>query len=495
MSLSQSHPSAASPGAAASAPAPRNGAIRDAGNPHGGSVDRHAILDRQAARESSARTYARWLDIVPVRAAGAEIEAADGRRYLDCLSGAGALALGHNHPEVVAALQQALTDGAMLHALDLATPQKDAFSGALLDSLPAAFRATDPRLHFCGPTGTDAVEAAIKLAQTVTGRQGILSFTGGYHGMTLGSLAASGGVAAKTAVSGIAADVTRLPYPYAYRCPFGIGDQDGTVSARFVERLLDDPKGGVTPPALLLVEVVQGEAGVIPAPHAWLREIRRITAERGILMVVDEVQTGVGRTGKTWAHEASGIVPDAIVMSKAIGGGLPLAVVAYRGEYDGWAPGAHTGTFRGNTLAMVAGATTLGIVARDGLAGRAAQLGERIQDALRAAVGDLPWVGEVRGRGLMLGIELVDPDGEPDALGSLPAATGLGAAVRRDCLERGLIVELGGRDDAVLRLMPPLTLSDGQADRLVTVLAETLRAVGAQASGALRTRSPRPEAA
>lgn len=492
MAPSQPNPSAVSVPEPSRIVASRNG--RFGGSSAG--PDREAILARQGRRESSARTYARWLDIVPIRAAGGEIEAADGRSYLDCLSGAGALALGHNHPEVVAALQRTLADGAMLHALDLATPQKDAFSSALLDSLPAGFRATDPRLHFCGPTGTDAVEAAIKLAQTRTGRQGILSFTGGYHGMTLGALAASGGVAAKSAVSGLAADVTRLPFPYPYRCPFGIGDEQGTVAARFVERLLDDPKGGVVRPALLLVEVVQGEGGVVPAPHAWLREIRRITAERGILMVVDEVQTGVGRTGTTWAHEASGIVPDAIVMSKAIGGGLPLAVVAYRGELDGWAPGAHTGTFRGNTLAMVAGATTLEVVARDGLAARAASLGERIRGELRRAVGDLPWVGEVRGRGLMLGIELVDPDGEPDALGARPPAAGLAAAVRRTCLDGGVIIELGGRADAVLRLMPPLTLSDHQADRLVRVLSETLRAVDPRATGAgSDTAGPRAGAA
>ncbi|MFA4928944.1 MAG: diaminobutyrate--2-oxoglutarate transaminase family protein [Patulibacter sp.] len=484
MPLSQPNPSVVSAGPP-DGDAPRIAASRN------GRVapDRDAILTRQAERESSARTYARWLDIVPVRAAGAEIEAADGRTYLDCLSGAGALALGHNHPEVVAALQRTLASGAMLHALDLATPEKDAFTTALRASLPAGFRATDPKLHFCGPAGTDAVEAAIKLAQTVTGRQGILSFTGGYHGMTLGALAASGGVAAKTAVSGIAADVTRLPYPYPYRCPFGVGAESAAVSARFVERLLDDPKGGVVPPALLLVEVVQGEGGVVPAPHAWLREIRRITAERGILMVVDEVQTGVGRTGTTWAHEASGIVPDAIVMSKAIGGGLPLAVVAYRGEHDGWAPGAHTGTFRGNALAMVAGATTLGIVARDGLAERAAVLGARIRGELDAAVGELPWVGEIRGRGLMIGIELVDPGAEPDAIGSRPAAPALAAEVRRACLDQGVIIELGGRRDAVLRLMPPLVLSDGQADRVVRVLGDALRAVDSRTAQVARPES------
>ncbi|MGE4427179.1 MAG: diaminobutyrate--2-oxoglutarate transaminase family protein [Solirubrobacteraceae bacterium] len=441
--------------------------------------DPRPILERQRHRESSARTYARWLDIVPVRASGAEIETADGRILLDCLAGAGTLALGHNHPEVVDVIRRTLERGAPLHALDLATPEKDAFTTALLESLPAGLRRTHPRLHFCGPAGTDAVEAAMKLCQTATGRHGVLAFTGGYHGMTLGALAVSGGVAPKAAVPGIAADVTRLPFPYPLRCPFGIGAHGATVSARYVERRLADPHGGVAPPALMLVEPVQGEGGVVPAPDAWLRAMRRVTESRGIPLVVDEVQTGVGRTGTMWAHERSGIVPDAIVMSKAIGGSLPLAVVAYRGDLDGWAPGAHTGTFRGNTLAMAAGATTLRIVQRDGLADRARRLGTRIADGLRRHTDHLPWVAEVRGRGLMLGIELVDPSGPSDALGVHPPAPDLAVEVRRRCLDDGLIVELGGRHDAVVRLLPPLVLTDAQADRVVEILGGALTGVGA----------------
>jgi diaminobutyrate-2-oxoglutarate transaminase len=437
-------------------------------------VDPTAIRARQAARESSARTYARWLDVVPVRASGAEIETADGRVLLDCLAGAGTLALGHNHPEVVAAMRRTLDGGAPLHALDLATPEKDAFATALIDSLPTGLRETDPHLHFCGPAGTDAVEAAIKLCRAATGRDGVVSFTGGYHGMTLGALAVSGGVDARATLGGPVADVTRLPYPYPYRCPFGIGAEGETVAARYAERLLDDPSGGVAPPALVLLEPVQGEGGVVPAPDGWLRELRRITGERAIPLVVDEIQTGVGRTGAMWAHEHAGITPDAMVVSKAIGGSLPLAVVVYRGDLDGWAPGAHTGTFRGNTLAMVAGTATLGIVRRDGLPGRAAELGDRIAAGLRAAAGGLPWVGEVRGRGLMLGVELVDPEAPADHLGSRPAAPALAAAVRARCLQRGLIVELGGRHDAVVRLLPPLTLTDEQAERVVEILGGVL---------------------
>ncbi|MFJ6213388.1 diaminobutyrate--2-oxoglutarate transaminase family protein [Streptomyces sp. NPDC092296] len=437
--------------------------------------DQDAILQRQRARESSARTYARSFPIVPVRAHGMTVEGADGRRYLDCLSGAGTLVLGHNHPVVLDAIRRTLDSGAPLHILDLATAEKDDFTTALFGTLPAGF-ADRARIHFCGPAGTDAVEAALKLMQTATGRRGVLAFTGAYHGMTAGALAATGSVAVKQPLPP-AGEVTRLPYPYGYRCPFGVGGERGAeLSAVYTERLLDDPSGGVVPPAAMILEAVQGEGGVVPAPDGWLREMRRITAERGIPLIVDEVQTGVGRTGAMWAVEHSGIVPDAIVVSKAIGGSLPLAAVVYRDDYDGWLPGAHTGTFRGNTLAMAAGTATLRFVAAEGLADRAAVLGARITARLEALRSVLPVVGDVRGRGLMIGVELVDPTGAPDACGALPPAPDLAARVRAGCLERGLIVELGGRHDAVLRLLPPLTISDEQVEAVLDRLCDALTA-------------------
>lgn len=437
-----------------------------------------AILDRQARRESSARTYARWLPIVPVRAYGMVVEGADGRRYLDCLGGAGTLALGHNHPVVVEAIQAVLARGAPLHVLDLATPEKDDFVSALMDVLPPGLR-DGGRVHFCGPAGTDAVEAAIKLAHTATGRRGLLAFTGAYHGMTLGALAATGATAPKLHVPGIGVEVTRLPFPYAYRCPFGIGGQaSARLGAGFVERMLDDPSGGVVPPAAMLVEPVQGEGGVVPAPDGWMREMRRITAERGIPLIVDEVQTGVGRTGAMWAVEHSGIEPDAMVLSKAIGGSLPLAVVVYSDRLDGWAPGAHTGTFRGTTLAMAAGAATIRHVTEEDLPARAADLGVRIAASLRHLARQTDCIGDVRGRGLMLGVELVEPDGEPDVAGARPAAPGLAQRVRAEALSRGLIVELGGRHDAVVRLLPPLTMTDEEADSVIERLAGAI--VGAR---------------
>ncbi|MCX5400202.1 diaminobutyrate--2-oxoglutarate transaminase family protein [Streptomyces sp. NBC_00102] len=427
------------------------------------------ILRRQSLRESAARTYARSLPIVPVRARGLTIEGADGRRYLDCLSGAGTLALGHNHPVVLEAIRKVIDSGAPLHVLDLATPVKDAFTTELFATLPGEL-ARDARIQFCGPAGTDAVEAAFKLVRAATGRTGLLAFTGAYHGMTSGALDASGG--AKDV------RVTRLPFPQDYRCPFGIGgDRGAEIAAHWTRHLLDDPKGGVPAPAGMILEPVQGEGGVNPAPDAWLRRMREITAERSIPLIADEVQTGVGRTGRFWAVEHSGVVPDVMVLSKAIGGSLPLAVIVYRSSLDLWRPGAHAGTFRGNQLAMAAGAATLAYVRENGLAERAAELGERMLGRLRELAAHHPSIGNVRGRGLMIGVELVDPEAAPEHDGGAPPADpAFAVAVQQECLRRGLIVELGGRHDAVVRLLPPLTLTDEQATAVLDRLADALQA-------------------
>ncbi|HEY0640226.1 MAG TPA: diaminobutyrate--2-oxoglutarate transaminase family protein, partial [Pseudonocardiaceae bacterium] len=385
-------------------------------DPRAGLRDR--LVGRQAGRESAARSYARTLPIAPVRAAGATVTGADGRTYLDCLSGAGSLALGHNHPRVIAALRATLDSGAPLHALDLITPEKDAFSTELLGRLPGGLR-DRARLHFCGPAGTDAVEAALKLARLATGRSGVVAFTGAYHGMTRGAAGVSGTARVRAAAGAGGDAVLRLPFPYDYRCPFGVGAPDSArLSTTLLARMLDDPAGGAGRPGALIVEVVQGEGGVLPAPDAWLHTVRRITEERGIVLVVDEVQTGVGRTGSYWACERAGVTPDVLVTAKAVGGGLPLAVIAYRPELDSWLPGDHTGTFRGDTLAMVAGRVTLRLVAEEGLVERALTVGSVLADGLRALAAEHPVIGDVRGRGLMLGAEIVDPAAGPDELGA-----------------------------------------------------------------------------
>jgi diaminobutyrate-2-oxoglutarate transaminase len=413
---------------------------------------------------------------------GVHLIAADGRRYLDCLAGAGTLTLGHNHPVVLAAIRSVLDSGLPLHALDFPTPVKDDFAEAVLASLPAGL-ANDARIHFCGPTGADAVEAALKLVWIATGRRTVLAFQGGYHGMTAGALAATGNLAVKARVSGLPGDVHFLPYPYAYRCPFGLGEAGWQVGARYIERLLDDPESGVAPPAGMLVEVVQGEGGSIPAPAGWLRAIRRITADRGIPLIVDEVQTGLGRTGRLFAVEHAGIVPDVLVLSKALGGELPLAAIVYSSVLDRWPPGAHTGTFRGNQLAMAAGAAALRYTVGAALPEHAATVGERLRRHLEAAQRASRCIGDVRGRGLMLGAEIVEPDGEPDRLGARPAAGTLARRIQTECLRRGLIVELGGRHSAVVRFLPPLIVTDTQVDDIAERFAAAVTAAE-QAHGA-----------
>ncbi|GAA2257700.1 aspartate aminotransferase family protein [Streptomyces amakusaensis] len=443
------------------------------------SAGHEGILRRQSLREPSARTYARSLPIVPVRARGLTIEGADGRRYLDCLSGAGALALGHNHPVVLEAVRKVIDSGAPLHAPDLATPVKDAFTTELYATLPREF-ADDARIRFCGPAGTDAVEAAIELVRAATGRDGLLAFTGAHRGTTAGAPEAPGGATGSR--------ITRLPFPQSYRCPFGVGGERGAeLGARWTESLLDDPGSGVPAPAGMIVEPVQGEGGVFPAPDLWMRRIRKITEARSIPLVADEVWTGVGRTGAFWAVEHSGVVPDVMVLSKAIGGSLPLAVIVYRSALDSRRPDAGPGVCRGNQLAMAAGAATLAFVRENGLADRAAALGDRMLGRLRELAAARPRVGEVRGRGLMIGVELVDPDATAADAPTPPPAPELALAVRQECLERGLIIELGGRHSAVVRLLPPLTLTDEQAVAVLDRFADALEA-------AERTITRRPEA-
>jgi diaminobutyrate-2-oxoglutarate transaminase len=440
----------------------------------GGSSSPAQILVRQQERESAARTYARHLPVVPVRAEGMTVFGADGRRYLDCLAGAGTLALGHNHPVAIRAIRAVLDSGAPLHVLDLATPIKDEFTQTLLGLLPGELGRTG-KIHFCGPSGADGVEAALKLARAATGNTGLVAFTGAYHGMTAAALAATGDNAVRAAARVADQGVTRLPFPQDYRCPFGVGSVGGTrIAIEQLRRHFADPNSGMTPPAGLIVEPVQGEGGVHPAPDEWLRAVRELTEARRIPLIADEVQTGLGRTGELWGVDHSGVTPDIMVLSKAIGGGLPLAVVVYRAELDQWSEGAHTGTFRGQQLAMAAGTATIKYVVEHDLAARARKIGELIGAAFRSAAAELPAIGDVRGRGLMLGVELVDPDSAPDALGARTAAPGLAAQVRSAALDRGLLVELGGRHGAVLRLLPPLTITEDEADQVVSILIDVI---------------------
>ncbi len=343
------------------------------------------ILRRHAVREAAARTYARALPIVPVRARGLTVEGADGRRYLDCASGGGALALGHNHPVVLEAIRGVLDSGAPLHAYDLATPVRDAFVTELLRTLPPEL-ADHARVRFCGPAGTDAVEAALQLVRASTGRTEILAFAGGQQGMTTVARQASGDA------SGIRGG--SLPTPQGYVSPpdtdGACGGEPGSLWAEFA---LDAPKSGLPKPAGVLLEPVQGNGGVIPAPDDWMRRIRHTTATDSIPLIADETETGVGRTGAFWAVQHSGVIPDVMVLSNAIGGSLPLSVIVHRDDLDVRQPDAHACEFRANQLAMAAGTATLTYVRENDLAGRAADIGARMLGQLRRLVGEFACVG------------------------------------------------------------------------------------------------------
>ncbi|MFI1797944.1 aspartate aminotransferase family protein [Streptomyces sp. NPDC020379] len=425
------------------------------------------LLGRQQQRESNARTYSRHLPIALAEGSGSFVEDVDGNVFIDFLTGAGVLSLGHNHPELVEAVTAQL--GLLTHGLDFPTPAKDAFIEAQLSMLPSSMR-DRVKMHFCGPTGANAVEAAIKLCKIATGRGDIVSFQGGFHGSSHATLALSGLVAQKRHVPNTMPGVHFFPYSSCARCPVGLSpDTCATNCVEYLERALGDANGGIPLPAAVLLELVQGEGGIVPARADFVRRVRKLTRELDIPLVVDEVQTGCGRTGSWFAFEQYDIEPDVIVASKALSGiGTPIAVIIYDAKLDTWAPGAHIGTFRGNQLAFAAGAEAVRIVRRDDILGNVRRRGEQIADRLTALLVN-PWVHEVRGRGLMWGIELADPaTGRP--------ASAFAAEVQSRALRGGLIVELGGRDDCVVRIMPPLNVTADVVDTACSILVDAVEA-------------------
>ncbi|MEV0680776.1 diaminobutyrate--2-oxoglutarate transaminase family protein [Actinosynnema sp. NPDC050436] len=423
-------------------------------------------LDHQGRWESNARSYPRRLPIALAEGFGSYVRDVDGNVFIDFLCGAGVLSLGHNHPEVAAAAAGRLS--VLTHALDFPTPAKREFLDAQLSMLSPDLRSR-MKVHFCGPTGANAVDAALKLCKTATGRSEVVSFQGGFHGSSHAAMALTGLVSQKEPVAGGMPGVHFFPYSHCSRCPLELRpDTCRTNCAALLEHALEDPNGGIPKPAAVVLELVQGEGGVIPARPDFVRRIRALTRALDIPLVVDEVQTGCGRTGTWFAFEQYDVEPDVIIASKALSGiGLPVALILYDKRLDTWAPGAHTGTFRGNQAAFAAGVETIRIFERDGVLANVRERGAQ----LRARLGELadnPWVHEVRGLGLMWGVELADPTT------GAPAAE-RAAAVQSYALRRGLIVELGGRDDSVIRLMPPLNVTAEVVDVAAGIVLEAVR--------------------
>ncbi|GEO81286.1 aspartate aminotransferase family protein [Pararhodospirillum oryzae] len=415
-----------------------------------------------SAWESSARSYAGRFPRVFVAAQGPWLIDQDGRRFLDFLGGAGVLLLGHNHPDVQAALAaQARPVG---NSLDLLTDAKLSFVETLHGVLPGDLARTH-KIHFCGPTGSDAVEAALKLAARATGRRGVIAFHGGYHGMGQGALAVSSSRRLREAGLLMAGQVAFCPYPYPLRFPepFRTPEAAAGFCLAQLRLMIEDDHAGQELPGLVLLEAVQGEGGTIVPPPGFLREVEALCRRHGILLGLDEIQSGLGRAGRWFAYEDDGIQPDLICVSKGIGGGYPLSLLLFDRRLDVWRPGDHIGTFRGQSIALVAGKATLEVIARDALPDNAARVGARLKEDLARRTAGHPKIREVRGLGLMLGIE-TDSGATADAL-------------QAALFQAGVIVETGGREGAVLRLLPPLTIGAAEVEACLEAFAGALECV------------------
>ncbi len=416
-------------------------------------------IARQDSTESNARTYPRKFPIAIAKAQGSWVEDVEGVKYLDFLCGAGTLALGHNDAEVNAAMIEMLERNFPLHALDMITPVKHEFVEKIQSLLPEEMQGRS-KIQFCSPAGSDALDAALKLCKTATGCSSVAVFQGGYHGMGHGALSCTGNLQAKEKVGGLMPGAHFFPFPHPYRCPFGLGGEAGVDAAcAFFERSLKDPESGITKPAAVIMEAIQGEGGVVPAPAKFLQTVRRVTRELGIPLILDEIQCGIGRSGRFFAFEYAGIVPDVILLSKAVGGSQPLAVVIYDEALDKWTAGAHAGTFRGNQLAMKAGTVLMERVSRPEFLAEVAEKGEYLKERFLKLKEKVSIIGNVRGKGLMLGVEFIDPAGQPDALGAYPCSGENAAAVQQKCFQKRLIMERGGRYGSVMRCLCALNIS------------------------------------
>jgi diaminobutyrate-2-oxoglutarate transaminase len=404
--------------------------------------------------ESEVRSYCRAFPTVFTRASGARLEDERGRSYLDFFAGAGALNYGHNEPRLKEALLSYLAWDGVAHALDMATEAKCRFLEAF-ERRVLAPRELDYKVMFPGPTGTNAVEAALKLARKVTGRTGVIAFTDAFHGMTLGSLALTGN-ATKRAGAGVdLGHVTRMPYD-GY-----LGDEVDTLD--YVAAFLDDPSSGVDPPAAFVVETVQGEGGVNCASPSWLRRLAALAEAHGSLLIVDDIQVGCGRTGPFLSFEEMLVEPDIVCLSKSLSGfGLPFALTLIRPALDEWSPGEHNGTFRGNNLAFVTAAAALEHYWSDG------ELTAAVHEKALLAADRLATLGqrygaEVRGRGLIQGLAFEDH-----------SAAG---RIAREAFRSGLIIETSGPRDEVLKVLPPLTITRDELVEGLDIIAAATRVV------------------
>ncbi len=404
--------------------------------------------------ESNVRAYCRRFPAVFASGRGSVVVDERGREYLDFMSGAGALNYGHNHQAIVSAVQRYMSAGGIIHSLDLHTQAKRAFIETFADVILRP-RGLVYKLQFTGPTGTNAVEAALKIARRATGRTGVVAFTNGFHGMSLGAVATTG-AAAKRAAAGV-------PLTHVDRFPFDgyLGDRVDTLA--YLDAMLSDPSSGIDLPAAFIVETVQGEGGVNAASREWLRGLQDLARRKDILLIVDDIQAGCGRTGDFFSFEEAGLQPDVVCLSKSLSGlGLPFALVLLKPELDRQSPGDHSGTFRGNNLAFVAAQAALLLWAEPSFPAAIRTRVGLLDQRLRELAARYPELGtQERGRGLLRGIAFDD--------------SGIAGRVSHEAFEAGLLAETCGSRGHVLKLMPALTIEPEELHRGMDVVEDAVR--------------------
>ncbi len=406
--------------------------------------------------ESSVRSYIRSFPAVFSRAQGSRVWDVDGREYIDFIAGAGALNYGHNNPRLKERLVAYIQEDGITHSLDLATSAKAGFLEAFQDVILKP-RGMSYKVMFPGPAGTNAVESALKLARKVTGRTTVMAFTNAFHGMTLGSLAATGNRFKRGGAGLPLTNTVIMPYDQ-----YVDGEMD---TADYLEQVLDDEGSGIPLPAAIILETVQGEGGVNVARGMWLKKIEKLCRRREIVLIVDDIQVGCGRTGPFFSFEPYGLNPDLVCLSKSLSGyGLPLSVTLIRPEMDIWDPGEHNGTFRGQDLAFLTATEALAYWRTDALTQGTLDNAERVRTVLQDIADAYPSLeATVRGRGLIQGLAL--------------GRAGMGAKISQAAFQRGLMAETSGPEGQVLKLLPPLTIDLATLDQGLQILRESVVSV------------------
>jgi 4-aminobutyrate aminotransferase-like enzyme len=422
------------------------------------------VIERMRAIEGAGpRTAGPDDPLVVEEALGSILTDPDGNRFVDLGASFAATTIGHSHPAVVAAIREQAGRAAHVSSA-MVSETRVAFEEALLAIAPPGLDRV-----LLGLTGSDANDTALKLARTATGRREVIAFSGGYFGRGSGVIGLAGKATVRSAV-GRDSDAHFLPYPYPYRWPFGAPDTAGEGALSHVRHALEDPASGFGPVATIVVEPVQGNGGVVIPPAGFLEGLRELCDRHGIVLIFDEIQSGFGRTGRTWAAEHWGVVPDLMTVGKGVGGGLAVSAVVGRAAFlSHWTPGAHTTTFMGNAVSLAAGRAAIDVLTDERLAERSATLGARVLGRLTTALSDDSHVGEIRGLGLFVGIEIVS-----DRASRTPDAK-RAASIRRWAFERGLLLGGGGHHENVVKVCPPLTIETELLDVAVELTIDAIK--------------------